>query len=225
MTLEDVIGIKFNNPALLQQAMVHRSYLNESKEFPESNERLEFLGDSVLSILTTEFLYKKFPKLTEGQLTNARSVLVRGKTLAAVARDLGLGKYLLMSRGERDTGGENNSAILADAVEALIGATYLDQGLDVARSFLQKFLYNRNFEAPDYKSEAQKQAQAKLKTSPKYKVISSFGPDHDKTFVVDIYLKDEIYGQGKGKSKQEAEQAAAKIALEKLNSIKYNSTT
>jgi ribonuclease-3 len=220
MTLEDIIGIKFNNSALLQQALVHRSYLNESKEFKESNERLEFLGDAVLSILTSEYLYRKFPASPEGRLTSARSVLVRGKTLAAVAREICLGKFLLMSRGERESGGENNPAILADAMEALIGAVYLDQGLETARHFLQRFLYERNFEAPDYKSAVQEKAQAKLKVSPKYKVIKSSGPDHDKTFTVGIYLKEELFGEGEGKSKQEAEQAAAKIALEKLQNIK-----
>ena len=134
--LEDKIGLKFKNSELLTQALVHRSYLNENKDFFESNERLEFLGDAVLSILTSEYLYKKFPKYPEGQLTNTRSVLVRGKTLAEVAKSLHLGEFLLMSRGERDSGGAKNSAILADATEALIGAIYLDQGLEATRKFL-----------------------------------------------------------------------------------------
>ena len=214
--LEDKIGLKFKNSELLTQALVHRSYLNENKDFFESNERLEFLGDAVLSILTSEYLYKKFPKYPEGQLTNTRSVLVRGKTLAEVAKSLHLGEFLLMSRGERDSGGAKNSALLADATEALIGAIYLDQGLEATRKFLEEYLFAKDFEAIDFKSVAQEVAQAKLKLSPKYKVIKSVGPDHDKTFTVGLFLNEELTGVGEGKSKQEAEQAAAKVALEKL---------
>ncbi|OGG06335.1 ribonuclease III [Candidatus Gottesmanbacteria bacterium RIFCSPHIGHO2_01_FULL_42_12] len=215
-SLEKKIGVNFKNKLLLAQALVHRSYLNESKEFSESNERLEFLGDAVLSILTSEYLYKKFPKHPEGQLTNTRSVLVRGKTLAEVARSLSLGDFLLMSRGERESGGSQNSALLADATEALIGALYLDQGLETVREFLEKFLYSKDYEAIDFKSVAQELSQAKLKLSPKYKVIKAVGPDHNKIFTIGIYFGEDLAGTGEGKSKQEAEQAAAKVALEKL---------
>lgn len=216
------LGIKFNDESLLKTALTHRSYLNENKGVRESNERLEFLGDSVLSILTSEYLYKKFPDLAEGGLTNTRSVLVRGKTLALVARELNLGEFLLMSKGERDSGGARNDALLADATEAVIGAIFLDQGLNAVREFLQKYLFSKSFEAVDYKSLVQEMAQSKLRLSPKYKVLQSIGPDHDKKFTVGIIIGSKEYGQGEGKSKQEGEQAAAKAALEKLNSIEYN---
>lgn len=214
------LGIKFNDPALLKTALTHRSYLNENKNIKQSNERLEFLGDSVLSILTSEYLYKKFPDLAEGGLTNTRSVLVRGKTLAIVARELNLGGFLLMSKGERDSGGAGNDALLADATEAVIGAIYLDQGLEVVREFLHKYLYSKSFEAVDYKSVVQETAQAKLRLSPKYKVLEAVGPDHDKKFVIGIYFGAELMGRGEGKNKQEAEQTAAKVALEKIAAVK-----
>lgn len=216
------LGIQFNDPALLKTALTHRSYLNENKNIKQSNERLEFLGDSVLSILTSEYLYKKFPDYAEGKLTNTRSVLVRGKTLALVAKELNLGESLLMSKGERDSGGARNDALLADATEAVIGAIFLDQGLDIVREFLQKYLYSKSFEAIDYKSIVQETAQSKFKVSPKYKVLEAMGPDHDKKFIIGIYFGTELMGKGEGKNKQEAEQAAAKVALEKLNSIEYN---
>ncbi|MDO8515409.1 MAG: ribonuclease III [bacterium] len=212
----NIIDIKFNDESLLKTALTHRSYLNENKGVRESNERLEFLGDSVLSILTSEYLYKKFPEYPEGKLTNTRSVLVRGKTLALVAKELNLGEYLLMSKGEKDSGGAQNDTLLADATEALIGAIYLDQGLEVVREFLEKYLYSGNFEAVDYKSIVQETAQSKFRVSPKYKVIEAVGPDHDKKFVIGIYFGAELMGQGEGKNKQEAEQAAAKVALDKI---------
>ena len=211
------LGIQFNDPSLLKTALTHRSYLNENKNIKQSNERLEFLGDSVLSILTSEYLYKKFPDYPEGKLTNTRSVLVRGKTLALVARELNLGEFLLMSKGEKDSGGAQNDALLADATEAVIGAIFLDQGLDIVREFLQKYLYSKSFEAIDYKSIVQETAQSKFKVSPKYKVLEAVGPDHDKKFVIGIYFGAELMGKGEGKNKQEAEQVAAKVALEKLN--------
>lgn len=214
------LGIKFNDEALLKTALTHRSYLNENKDVLESNERLEFLGDSVLSILTSEYLFKKFPDYPEGKLTNTRSVLVRGKTLAIVARELNLGDHLLMSKGEKDSGGAQNDTLLADATEALIGALYLDQGLEAVRNFLEKYLYSKSFEAIDYKSLVQEKAQSRLKMSPKYKVLQSIGPDHDKKFTVGIIIGSKEYGQGDGKSKQEAEQEAAKAALEILTNIK-----
>ena len=211
------LGIQFNDPSLLKTALTHRSYLNENKNIKQSNERLEFLGDSVLSILTSEYLYKKFPDYPEGKLTNTRSVLVRGKTLALVARELNLGEFLLMSKGEKDSGGAQNDALLADATEAVIGAIFLDQGLDIVREFLQKYLYSKSFEAIDYKSIVQETAQSKFKVSPKYKVLEAVGPDHDKKFVIGIYFGAELMGRGDGKNKQEAEQAAAKVALEKFS--------
>ncbi|MEK7127269.1 MAG: ribonuclease III [Patescibacteria group bacterium] len=214
------LGIQFNDPSLLKTALTHRSYLNENKNIKQSNERLEFLGDSVLSILTSEYLYKKFPDYPEGKLTNTRSVLVRGKTLALVARELNLGEFLLMSKGEKDSGGAQNDALLADATEAVIGAIFLDQGLDIVREFLQKYLYSKSFEAIDYKSIVQETAQSKFKVSPKYKVLEAVGPDHDKKFVIGIYFGAELMGKGEGKNKQEAEQGAAKVALEKIAAVK-----
>ncbi len=202
--------------------MVHRSYLNESKEFGESNERLEFLGDSVLQVLTSVYLYQRFPKYTEGQLTNLRSMVVRTVSLAGVARELDLGKYLQMSRGERDSGGQNNESLLADSIEAVIGALYLDSGLEAVDDFLKEILFpkidqilesNKIF---DYKSLAQEIAQKDFKQSPVYKILQTSGPDHDRIFTVGLYLKEKLIAQGSGKSKQTAEQEAAKSTLEIL---------
>ncbi len=224
MTLTDLretIHITFKNEALLKQAFVHRSYLNESKEFRESNERLEFLGDAVLSFITSHYLFTTYPHFPEGILTNIRSTLVKTKSLSDAATDLHLGELLLLSHGEESSGGRKNESLLADCFEALLGAIFLDQGVDVARQFLLSVLLPRSEEIVrtksyvDYKSLLQELVQEQTKVSPTYRVIKSEGPDHNKIFWVEVLTGETVLGEGKGKSKQEAEQAAAATALEK----------
>jgi ribonuclease-3 len=225
MSLEDLqkeIGVTFRSIELLERAFVHRSHLNEAKNQRISNERLEFLGDSVLSFLTSDFLYTQYPDYEEGTLTNIRSSLVKTNSLADVARILHLGDLLLLSHGEEASGGRNNPSLLADAFEALLGAIYLDQGSDVARTFLAKYLFPRTKEIidtksyVDYKSLLQEIIQQESRVSPTYQVIKSEGPDHAKTFWVQATANDSVLGSGSGKSKQEAEQKAALNALEKI---------
>lgn len=228
MTLSDLqtsLGIHFTNPALLEQAFIHRSYLNESKEHKHSNERLEFLGDAVLSFVTSEYLYMTYPDFPEGTLTNVRSTLVKTKSLCLVATDLHLGELLMLSRGEETSGGRTNESLLADCFEALLGAIYLDQGTEVAKQFLlSKLLYKTETILStksyiDFKSLLQELTQEKTKMSPTYVVSKSEGPDHNKTFWIDVFSGETRLGQGVGKSKQEAEQKAAQNALEKNGDI------
>lgn len=222
--LQEDIHVTFTNQALLTQAFVHRSYLNESKEYPESNERLEFLGDAVLSFVTSHYLYATYPKFPEGILTNIRSTLVKTKTLSDAAVVLHLGELLLLSHGEESSGGRQNESLLADCFEALLGAIYLDQGIESARQFLLTVLLPkaeavvRTKSYVDYKSLLQELVQEKTKISPTYRVIKSEGPDHNKIFWVEVMMGESVLGQGKGKSKQEAEQRAATAALEKYPS-------
>lgn len=216
--LEEILGVTFSNKNFLETALTHRSYLNESRA-AESNERLEFLGDSVLSLLVSTELYRRFKNYPEGKLTSLRSALVRAKTLGDLAKKLSLGKFLLMSKGEERSGGRENPSLLADTFEAVLGAIYLDAGLEAVGNFLTKNLFGLidsvegNDTLRDYKSTFQEKAQDKHKISPTYRVISENGPDHDKTFLVGVYLGDKKIAEGSGKSKQEAEQKAAKIAL------------
>jgi ribonuclease-3 len=224
MSLEELqanIGITFNDINLLRQAFVHRSHLNESKEFQESNERLEFLGDAVLSFVTSQYLYTTYPDFPEGTLTNIRSTLVKTKSLSTVATELNLGTLLLLSRGEESSGGRSNESLLADCFEALLGALFLDQGIEVVKQFLVRWLLGKT-EAiiqtksyVDFKSLLQEITQEKTKISPIYRVTKSEGPDHNKTFWVEVVARDTVLGAGVGKSKQEAEQKAAQNALEK----------
>lgn len=225
MTLDDLqkqTGLTFKNQKLLAQAFAHRSYLNESHEFTESNERLEFLGDAVLSFLTSSFLYHAYPQFPEGILTNIRSTLVKTESLSNVAMKLKLGELLLLSRGEETSGGRSNLSLLADAFEALLGAIALDQGIDAVRVFLERYLFPKATEVVekksylDYKSLLQEIIQEESRISPTYRVLKSEGPDHDKTFWVKALADNTVLGSGVGKSKQEAEQAAAADALEKL---------
>lgn len=224
MTLEDLqkeIGVIFTDGKLLKQAFVHRSYLNESKEFRESNERLEFLGDAVLSFVTSQYLYRTYPQFPEGILTNIRSTLVKTKSLSEAAGSLGLGELLLLSHGEESSGGRRNESLLADCFEALLGAIYLDKGVEDAKTFLQKVLLQKSEEIVrtksyvDFKSLLQELVQEHTKTSPTYRVVKSEGPDHNKVFWVEVLSEDTVLGSGEGKSKQEAEQQAARSALEK----------
>lgn len=211
----------FKNPKLRELAFTHRSYLNETsdKDIP-SNERLEFLGDSILAFLVSDFLYKKFPSLPEGKLTNLRSFLVKTGTLAATAEELQLGKYLKLSKGEEQAG-RNNITLLANTFEALIGALFLDSGIEKVHKFIKKVLFPKIdndsvlMQLKDNKSLFQELIQQDKKPTPTYKILETQGPDHKKIFTVGVYVFDVLWGVGKGNSKQEAEQEAAKIALEK----------
>lgn len=221
--LEKEIGYSFTRRELLEAAFVHRSYLNESREKHHSNERLEFLGDAVLALMSSDYLYKKYPESPEGTLTNIRSGLVKTKSLAEVAKNLGLGSLLFLSRGEEDSGGRTNASLLADTFEALLGAMYLDGGFSAALKFLETHLFPNvdtiveSKSYVDFKSLLQEIIQEQSKISPTYRVIRSEGPDHAKTFWVEVLAGETILGSGMGKSKQEAQQAAASSALEKMN--------
>lgn len=219
--IEKAVGIVFNDKALLDLAFVHKSYVNEANDKSEQNERLEYLGDAVLELAVTDYLYHKFPEHPEGDLTNWRSALVKGKNLAKVAKKLGLGEFLYLSRGEELSGGREKAYILANTVEALIGAVYLDSGFEVAREFIMKHIVvlldeiiSQGLDV-DPKSRVQELAQEKLNVTPRYELLSETGPDHDKKFVMGIYFGDKLVADGAGSSKQEAEQAAAGNALNK----------
>lgn len=214
----------FQNQELLTTALTHRSALNEQNSTSkESNERFEFLGDAVLELVTTKFLFHQFPDIHEGLLTAYRSALVKTETLAKVARTLDLGAKLYMSKGEEATGGRDNDSLLADTMEALIGALYLDQGLEKVEDFLKEVLFVE-FEQilqkklyRDSKSYLQELVQAKGQPTPSYEVVSEVGPDHDKTFTVNVIVGDKVLATGTGSSKQRAQQDAAQIALDKLS--------
>jgi ribonuclease-3 len=220
--LQKTTGITFKNKNLLKQAFVHRSYLNENKELTSSNERMEFLGDAILSFLTSHFLYESYPDFPEGTLTNIRSSLVKTTSLGALAETLGFGELLFLSRGEEESGGRKNTSLLADTFEAFLGAVFLDQGLDAVKKFLGIHLFghtsdiisNRTY--IDFKSLLQEIVQEKSRISPTYRVNKTEGPDHAKTFWVAAMVGDKVVGKGSGKSKQEAEQQAAVSALEKI---------
>ncbi len=216
---------KFNNQELLERAFTHRSALNEpSSGTPSSvsNERLEFLGDAVLELAVTKFLFHEHPDEPEGKLTAYRSALVRTTTLAEVATELGLGEKLYMSRGEEATGGRDNEGLLADTTEAVIGAVYLDQGLVAAEQFIQKNILPKFDKIKkqrlyrDAKSLLQETVQAQGKSTPIYEVLTEEGPDHNKTFTMAVYIDDCEIGKGSGTSKQRAQQAAARQALSKI---------
>lgn len=219
-----VVLPSFKNQKILEEAFIHRSYLNEKGKMGNlaSNERLEFLGDSILTFLTSDFLYKKFPDLPEGKLTNLRSFLVKTQTLAQTARELDLGRYLKLSRGEKEAKGQENSSLLANTFEALVGALFLDGGLLKTKTFLTKVLFFKVAEAnlktafKDDKSFFQELIQKEKNPAPVYRVMKTSGPDHKKVFTVGVFVRGKSWGEGEGFSKQEAEQKAAKVALEKL---------
>lgn len=220
-TFEESLGISFKDAQLLRQAFTHRSYLNEHRgEVEGHNERLEFLGDAVLELISTHFLYEKFPEHDEGDLTAYRAALVNAVTCAEIAQKLNMNDYLLLSRGEAKDQGRARQVLLANAFEALVGALYLDQGYDAAKAFIEKYLFPKIDEIVkkklwrDAKSNFQEKAQDSENATPHYEVIRESGPDHDKQFVVGVYIREVLVAQGSGKSKQEAEQDAAKIALE-----------
>jgi ribonuclease-3 len=220
--LEKIIGVKFKNRRLLQEALTHRSYLNEKPRLKlKHNERLEFLGDAVLELITTEYLYKKYPTKTEGELTNFRAALVKAPSLFQIASDLGLNNFLLLSRGEKKDLGKAREYILANALEALIGAVYLDRGYAAAADFVEKKVITPQEKIiekkglRDAKSLFQEKAQAVEGITPIYKILSEWGPDHNKHFIAGVYLGDKLIAEGEGSSKQEAHQAAAELALKK----------
>lgn len=225
--LEKSLNIQFKNQSFLELAFTHRSYLNEARQkYLTSNERLEFLGDTILSFIVSNFLYQQFPKIPEGDLTNYRSALVCARTLSVVAKKLNLGLYLKMSKGEENGGGKDNPSLLANTVESLIGAIYLDKGVNTTRDFIYKFILPnlteiiKNKRVKDYKSLFQEVVQEKSKISPVYKVLDSWGPDHAKNFKIGVFINKELISQGCGKSKQEAEQEAAKTGIEKWEKIR-----
>ena len=226
MNLSEFIKIKFNiitkNLTLYQQALTHRSYLNESKDKSIlSYERLEFLGDSVLSLVISKKIYQDYPNLPEGDLTNLRSVVVKTETLARISNKLDINVYLRLSKGEEEGGGKDNNSILADALEATIAAIFLDQGIIKVEEILTKLFSEEITKAyqqktlKDYKSLLQEVSQEKNSTSPIYTVIKEEGPDHKKTFTVNVSIAGKKYENGVGHSKQEAEQDAAHKTLEK----------
>lgn len=221
-TLVDSLRIKVNDPHLVQNAFVHRSYLNESKDFEQSNERLEYLGDAVLELATSHYLYHTYPDFQEGMLTNLRAALVRTESLGEIAASLGFSKLLLMSRGEESTGGRVNRSILADTFEAFLGAIYLDQGYPTCVTILETYLFPRAATVlqtqtyKDNKSFLQEIAQARFKATPQYTLLSASGPDHDKDFVMQVKIGETTYAEGRGKSKQTAQEDAAKNTLEMI---------
>lgn len=221
--IEEKFKIKFKDENLLNIAFTHRSYINESNgKGIEHNERLEFLGDAVIEILVSEYLFNRFPDLREGDLTAFRSASVRMESLADVSLKLGFGELIKMSKGEEMTGGRTRPYILANTFEAFLGALFIDQGIDTCKVFLSSVLFDKidtiieTKEYIDAKSSLQEITQERFKQMPIYKLINEVGPDHDKTFSVEVWLKDRFLGKGEGKSKQQAQQEAAKDALTKL---------
>lgn len=218
---EKILGFEFKDKGLLKLAFTHRSYLNENRgKVFEHNERLEFLGDAVLELVTTEFLFAKYPKKPEGDLTAFRSALVNAITLSDLASKLGMNDFLLLSKGESKDTGRARQYILANTFEAVVGAIYLDGGYDVAKKFIADNLFPLTDEIVqtkswlDAKSHFQEKAQEVVSITPVYKTLEEVGPDHDKKFIVGVFLGDEKVAEGEGKSKQDAEQVAAKNGLE-----------
>ena len=219
--LEKAIGYQFRNITLLQNALSHSSYANERwHDSLKSNERLEFLGDSVLGMLVADYLYRTFPNRPEGELTRMRADMVCEKTLATVANRLSLGQHLMLGKGEEQGGGRSRDSILADAVESVIAACYLDGGMDAAVQFIQKFILVNvpvsKLHNADYKTALQELVQQKKNQVLAYRLVGESGPDHDKQFQVELTLNGEVVGIGTGSSKKRAEQAAAQAAIEHL---------
>lgn len=217
--LQRKIGYKFNNVELLNEALTHSSYANEHHKKLKCNERLEFLGDAVLSIVVSDYIFSNCPKLPEGELTKLRASLVCEKSLFKFAKTIDLGKYLLLSHGERRNGGAQRASILSDSFEAVIAAIYLDGGLEPAKSHILSFIVpeieqKKASAFKDYKTSLQEIIQKNPGEKLEYILVSSSGPDHDKHFKVEVHLNSNVIGRGGGKSKKEAEQQAAREALE-----------
>ncbi|MFH1162287.1 MAG: ribonuclease III [Candidatus Jorgensenbacteria bacterium] len=222
--LEEKIGVAFKNQSFLKEALTHRSYLNEHPRWEvRDNERLEYLGDAVLELAVTEFLFHTYPDEEEGKLTSVRAALVNYQMLAQVARDLSLERYLYLSRGEAKDGGRAREVILANAVEAVLGAVYLDRGYETAKRVVARIVLTHLDEVMekklyrDPKSVLQEVVQEELKATPSYRVLREEGPDHDKRFLVGVFFGERQVAEGEGPSKQEAEARAAEAALESLS--------
>ena len=226
--LEKLIGSPINNSSYYIQALMHRSYLEQNEEYDVSNERLEFLGDSVLSLIVAEYLFDAFPDKDEGFLTKVRAKIVNRLALAEAAEKINLVEFLLVSKNISNSFANGSKTILSDALEALIGAVYLDNGLDSAKIFIQKILIQPNLKEglylidENYKSQLLEFAQANKMESPTYNVIKEEGPQHNRIFTVKVSIGNRDYGFGKGKNKKSAEQKAAREALEKLNNPGLN---
>jgi ribonuclease-3 len=223
LKLQGALGIVFKNPAVLKQSLVHRSYIHENPDFAlSSNERLEFLGDSLLGFVIAQKLYKDFPHLSEGGMTKLRAALVCKETLAHLASSLGLGEYLYLGHGEEASGGRAKQSILAGAFEALVGAVLIDRGFTTCRNFVHRLFagdVGRAIEQrliADYKSQLQEIAQARHHVAPVYRTIKAVGPDHAKEFTVEVIVGEGVIGTGCGKSKRQAETEAARAVLESL---------
>ena len=221
--LQETLGVSFHDLSLLEQAMVHSSYLNENPGYATfSNERLEFVGDAILGFIIAEKLYQDFSGLAEGEMTKLRSVLVCRDTLSRVARVIRLGDYLYLGKGEEASGGRHKSANLAGAFEAMIAAVFLDQGLTITRELVLKLFADelqkviRQGTEVDYKSQLQELIQSRYQSTPDYRLVEATGPDHDKRFTVEVVFGDTVLGRGSGKSKKVAESEAARSALEQL---------
>lgn len=219
-SLANRLGLTFSNLAVLHRALTHRSYLNEHKESIEDNERLEFLGDAVLDFIVGAWVYHRFPEMPEGELTKLRSAVVRNDQLASFARRIDLGRALRLGRGESTSGGYRRDNLLGSAFEALIGAIYLDSGLETVQDFVQPLLEEVSEsvfnEVTDPKSHLQEWAQSQKFGAPHYRTVSSSGPDHAREFDVEVEIKGQVYGRGHGTSKHAGEQSAAQNALASL---------
>lgn len=218
--LATLLAVSFTDPLLLLSAITHRSYLNEHRDATqEHNERLEFLGDAVLELSVTDFLFRKYPEKPEGELTAVRAALVNTVSLAVAAGEIGLNEFMLMSRGEAKDTGRARQYILANAFEAVIGAIYLDKGYDAADAFIARHLFDRTDEIvekrlwQDAKSRFQERAQEHTGITPTYELVAQEGPDHDRVFTIGVFLRNEKVAEGTGRSKQEAEQSAAEAAI------------
>ena len=224
--LSDILKTEIKDSTIYKTAFTHRSYLNEHPNYENpSNERLEFLGDAVLQLLSSQYLFEKYPEDPEGNLTNYRAAIVCTSSLAEESKRLGYGDFLLLSNGEEATGGRDREYILANTFESVLGAIYLENGLDYCREFVKRELLYKidkiveEEKYKDPKSSFQELAQDKLGVTPTYKVMDSWGLDHEKTFKIGVYVGSTLYGEGQGKSKQKAEQEAAFKALDKLQSL------
>lgn len=222
LKVEKIIGVEFKNKALLLRALTHRSYLNENRKIKmEHNERLEFLGDAILELVVTDFLYKKYPHKTEGDLTSYRSAMVNFHILGEICKEMGINEFLFLSKGENKDTGRARIIILANTIEALIGAVYEDQGFEAVSKFIQNKIIKmidvdeivKKKLWLDAKSRFQEEAQEKMGITPIYKLLKENGPDHKKNFVVGVFLGDLMISSGEGLSKQEAEQDAAQKAI------------
>lgn len=219
--IQERIAYQFSNIALLERALTHKSYANEYR-VSYHNERMEFLGDAVLNLAVSEYLMRACPDSTEGDMSKLRAAVVSEPALSAVARTIGLGDYMLLGRGEEQTGGRDKDSLLANCLEALIASIYLDTGKEAAAAFVVRFFEDMikrtctSRGALDNKTELQELCQERIKQLPEYKIVSETGPDHQKQFAVEVWIKGILSGRGIGRSKKEAEQRAAKEALKKL---------